>query len=158
MTNYNRGLANVSSTRRSIPSRHISCVIQLPVGPVNDVDSFDGDDRLSGSILYDDDEENVPIEQNGPPPATDYETIRRDDKKSRKREVRFNQVFVSFAISMLGSHVETAATATREGREKSANSRGKGTEEESKPNTNRHRTRFTSGFELSKQSTDHYAR
>jgi hypothetical protein len=48
----------------------------LQVGSINDVDSFDTD-RLSGSIRYDDDI---------PQPIMDYETIRKDEKKSTKKE------------------------------------------------------------------------
>lgn len=51
------------------------------MGTINDGDSFDTD-RLSGSIGYDD--ENVP-EQQQQPPVLDYETIRKDEKKSKKK-------------------------------------------------------------------------
>ena len=51
------------------------------MGSVNDADSFDTD-RLSGSIRYDDDPEVN--DDDRPQPIMDYETIRKDDKKSKK--------------------------------------------------------------------------
>ena len=60
-------------------SIHLTLYFQLQVGSINDVDSFDTD-RLSGSIQYDDD--------NVPQPIMDYEIIRKDEKKSKKKGVR----------------------------------------------------------------------
>jgi hypothetical protein len=54
---------------------------------MNDADSFDTD-RLSGSIQYDDDQQDLPYNDDIPQPITDYETIRKDDKKSKKKEVK----------------------------------------------------------------------
>lgn len=78
MTNPNRGLAN------------------LQVGPINDGDSFDTD-RLSGSLVYDDDDIDDPrgpgmaIISNDPnmplaEPMTQYATVRNDDQRSRKKD------------------------------------------------------------------------
>jgi hypothetical protein len=53
---------------------------------MNDADSFDTD-RLSGSIQYDDDQQDPVLNDNIPRSNMDYETIRRNDKKSK------NQVF-----------------------------------------------------------------
>ena len=95
--------------RLAIYSCYTFCLIQLPDGPVNDGDSFDTEDRLSGSIPYDDDDDQgeVPLDRTAPPPATEYETIRRDDKKSRKKEVCSEEIFISFHIQFHGQEANT---------------------------------------------------
>ncbi|CAF1295915.1 unnamed protein product [Adineta steineri] len=61
----------------------------LQVGSINDADSFDTD-RLSGSVRYDEDDDeqqNPPLDNNNVPQSMmNYPTIRKDDKKSRKKE------------------------------------------------------------------------
>ncbi|CAF3828945.1 unnamed protein product [Rotaria magnacalcarata] len=57
---------------------------------MNDGDSFDTD-RLSGSIQYDDDDDDNQQDPNfnndmPPPPVTDYEAVRKTNKKSKKDE------------------------------------------------------------------------
>jgi hypothetical protein len=65
-------------------------LFQLQPGSINDVDSFDTD-RLSGSIRYDDDI---------PQPVMDYEIIRKDDKKTKKKDVKkFSSI--SFIVIIL---------------------------------------------------------
>ncbi|CAF4243228.1 unnamed protein product, partial [Rotaria magnacalcarata] len=59
---------------------------------MNDGDSFDTD-RLSGSIQYDDDDDDNQQDPNfnndmPPPPVTDYEAVRKTNKKSKKDEVK----------------------------------------------------------------------
>lgn len=65
---------------------------QLRVGPINDGDSFDTD-RLSGSIQYDDDppmddDDDLPPAPAPAPRMTDDAGNRKDQKKSKKKEVR----------------------------------------------------------------------
>ncbi|CAF4344989.1 unnamed protein product [Rotaria sp. Silwood2] len=52
---------------------------------INDADSFDTD-RLSGSLQYDDDQQDPTINNDIPQPIMEYEIIRRDDKKTKKKE------------------------------------------------------------------------
>ncbi|CAF1149387.1 unnamed protein product [Rotaria sp. Silwood1] len=52
---------------------------------INDADSFDTD-RLSGSLQYYDDQQDSSMNNDPPQPIMEYETIKRDDKKSRKKE------------------------------------------------------------------------
>lgn len=51
------------------------------MGSINDVDSFDTD-RLSGSIQYDDDQQDLPYNHQ---PNTSYETIQRNVKKTKQQ-------------------------------------------------------------------------
>jgi hypothetical protein len=64
---------------------HLILFFQLQVGSINDADSFDTD-RLSGSLQYDDDE--AQINDDIPQPIMNYETIQKDGKKSKKKEVK----------------------------------------------------------------------
>ncbi|UJR32117.1 hypothetical protein I4U23_019585 [Adineta vaga] len=60
----------------------------LQVGSLNDGDSFDTD-RLSGSLQYDDEDDqlNVPIDEDlSQQQIVNYSTVRKDDKKSRKKQ------------------------------------------------------------------------
>lgn len=109
MTNPNRGLANVCYFWSIIDSvRQISLFFQLQVGPINDGDSFDTD-RLSGSLVYDDDDIDDPrgpgmaIISNDPnmplaEPMTQYATVRNDDQRSRKKDVKDHDRLIEFEM------------------------------------------------------------
>ncbi|CAF1089677.1 unnamed protein product [Rotaria sordida] len=60
---------------------------------MNDADSFDTD-RLSGSLQYDDDDDqqDPTINNDMPQPIMGYETIRSDDKKSKKKETNEKRI------------------------------------------------------------------
>jgi hypothetical protein len=52
---------------------------------MNDADSFDTD-RLSGSIQYDDNHQEIPLADNIPPPV--IERNPKEEKKLKKKEVK----------------------------------------------------------------------
>ena len=82
-----RGFSNVKINTLS-RSSHFLLSFQLQVGSLNDGDSFDTD-RLSGSMQYDEDEEqqDVRINDDFVDQTRGQSTSRNNDRKSQKKEV-----------------------------------------------------------------------
>lgn len=75
------------------------------------MDSFDTD-RISGSIQYDDD--------NIPQPVMEYATIRKDEKKSKKKEVTKKIKIIYFVFSSFKTTNDKQIQRQREKEEKKA--------------------------------------
>ena len=91
-------------------------MFQLQVRTINDADSFDTD-RLSGSIQYDDDQQDPHLTDDTHQPVMEYETIRKDDKKLKKREVKYKKkthllMYCVFILSS-GNKWKTNSTSKR---------------------------------------------